>query len=37
MNVELRNNLADLLQEAGRAHHDAFAVTDGADPDWSIW
>lgn len=37
MNTELRSNLAELLQEAGRAHHAAFAVTNGADPDWSIW
>ena len=37
MNTELRNNLADLLQDTGHAHHAAFAATDGADPDWSIW
>ena len=37
MNIEHRNNLAELLQEAGHAHHAAFADTDGADPDWSIW
>ena len=37
MNIELRSNLAELLQEAGRAHHTAFAVTNGADSDWSIW
>ena len=37
MNIEVRNNLVDLLLEAGRAHHAAFAATDGADPDWSIW
>ncbi len=37
MNIEVRNNLVDLLLEAGRAHHTAFAATDGADPDWSIW
>ncbi len=37
MNIEVRNNLVDLLVEAGRAHHSAFAATDGADPDWSIW
>jgi glutaredoxin len=37
MNIEHRINLAELLQEAGHAHHAAFADTDGADPDWSIW
>ena len=37
MNIELRDNLVDLLLETGRAHHTAFAATDGADPDWSIW
>ena len=37
MNIELRNRLVDLFQETGRAHHAAFAATDGADPDWPIW
>ncbi len=37
MNTEIRNNLAELLQEAGHAHHAAYAATDGVDPDWSIW
>ena len=37
MNVELRNNLADIFLETGRAHHEAFAATDGADPEWPIW
>ncbi len=37
MDIELRNKTVDLLLEAGRAHHTAFAATDGADPDWSIW
>ena len=37
MNTELRTNVVDLLREAGRAHHEAFAATDGADPDWPIW
>ena len=37
MNTERRDNLAALLQETGRAHHKAFEVTDGADPDWPIW
>ena len=37
MNTELRTHLVELLRETGRAHHGAFAATDGADPDWSIW
>jgi len=34
---ELRSTLADLFQATGKAHHAAFAATDGEDPDWSIW
>ena len=37
MNVELRNNLVDVFQETGSAHHTAFLETDGADPEWPIW
>lgn len=37
MNIERRDNLAELFQDTGRAHHKAFAATDGADPDWPIW
>ena len=37
MNTELQNSLAKLFQGAGRAHHAAFAATDGADPEWPIW
>ena len=37
MNVELRKDLVDLFRETGRAHHAAFAATDGADPEWPIW
>ena len=37
MNAETRSNLAELLRETGRAHHNAFLATDGADPDWPIW
>lgn len=29
--------LANLLAEAGRAHHRAFARTEGEDPEWPIW
>ena len=37
MNVELRKDLVGLFRETGRAHHAAFAATDGADPEWPIW
>ena len=29
--------LAALFEETGHAHHEAFAATDGADPDWALW
>jgi glutaredoxin len=37
MNIELRDTVARLLIEAGHSHHEAFAATHGADPDWPIW
>jgi glutaredoxin len=37
MNTELRDSIGNLLLDTGRAHHKAFEVTDGADPDWPIW
>ena len=37
MHTELKKKLAALMAETGKAHHDAFAATDGADPDWAIW
>ena len=37
MNIELQSNLTELFLDAGRAHHTAFAATDGADPEWPIW
>ena len=37
MNTELQNSVADLFAETGRAHHAAFAATDGEDPEWPIW
>jgi len=32
-----QRQLADMLREAGNAHHDAFAATDGADAEWPTW
>lgn len=37
MNRELRDNIAGLLRETAKAHHKAFAATNGEDPDWPIW
>lgn len=37
MDTELRERLVELFRETGHAHHEAFASTDGADPDWPIW
>ena len=27
----------ELLSQVGPAHHQAFAATDGEDPDWPTW
>jgi glutaredoxin len=37
MNAELRKDLVDVFTKTGRAHHAAFAATDGVDPEWPIW
>jgi hypothetical protein len=29
--------IAERLQAAGRAHHEAFIETDGDDPEWAEW
>lgn len=29
--------LADLIMETGRHHHEAYIESDGADPDWALW
>ena len=34
MDTKLRDSIAEILAETGRAHHEAF---DGEDPDWPIW
>jgi hypothetical protein len=31
------DEIAALLTETGAAHHEAFADTDGDDPDWPLW
>jgi NAD(P)H-hydrate epimerase len=35
--LTLRDKLTDLFKQAATAHHEAYASTDGADPDWPIW
>ncbi len=32
-----RDTLADLFAAAGKAHHQAYLSTDGADPEWPLW
>ena len=31
------DSITDLMHEAGNAHHEAYASSDGDDPDWPIW
>ncbi len=37
MNDNLTSRVAALLEETGRAHHEAFAATGGDDPEWPLW
>lgn len=37
IDTEAQSDLAALLREAGRAHHNAFLATDGDDADWPLW
>ena len=34
---ELKQQLSELFQETGTAHHQAFIETDGVDPEWASW
>ena len=31
------HELAQLLEETGAAHHEAFQSTNGFDPEWPLW
>lgn len=31
------NALVELLRETAQAHHEAYAATNGDDPDWPLW
>lgn len=33
----ITEQLAVLFRAAGKAHHEAYAAVDGADPDWPLW
>ena len=35
--AELTNQLMALMQETGKAHHQAFIEVDGEDPEWAVW
>jgi hypothetical protein len=37
MSADSRQRIADLLHEAGEAHHVVYRITDGDDPDWASW
>jgi hypothetical protein len=37
MALSIEQQLAALFRETGSAHHQAFAATNGVDPDWPIW
>jgi NAD(P)H-hydrate epimerase len=32
-----QQQLEELFRETGRAHHQAYIETDGADPEWPLW
>ena len=32
-----REELAELLVETGHHHHQAYADSDGVDPEWALW
>ena len=34
---DLIQQLSELFQETGAAHHQAFIETDGVDPEWANW
>jgi hypothetical protein len=34
---KLTDELANLLNETAETHHNAFAATNGEDPEWPIW
>ncbi|MBW1905169.1 MAG: hypothetical protein JRJ24_07665 [Deltaproteobacteria bacterium] len=37
INATKLGQLAELFQQTGEAHHQAFLETDGDDPEWTLW
>ena len=37
MDLQKKQRLAELLLEAGKAHHQAFLDKNGDDPEWPLW
>lgn len=37
MDDEIVRAIEGLVRQAARAHHEAFAESDGADPEWASW
>ncbi len=35
--ADVTQELAELFRETGMSHHEAFAETDGFDPEWALW
>ncbi len=35
--IEISEQLEDLFQKTGNAHHKAFNKTNGEDPEWPLW
>jgi hypothetical protein len=35
--ADLGRQLEELFREVGKAHHQAYIETDGADPEWPLW
>lgn len=35
--AELLRRVEGLLRDTAHAHHEAYAATDGADPEWPLW
>ena len=36
-NIQIKDAIIDSLVKTAEAHHKAFSVTEGEDPDWPIW
>ena len=34
---QIKLELTTIFEKTGKAHHEAFVSTDGADPEWPLW